>query len=823
MVGNIQRGYVSGTKLLAEKRSTWRDNGVSQVVEAVGNAAAARMDFLEREKNLVWKRLNLEAAKLQEEELAAIKTASSIDEIPGIIGGFEEKLRNNMKDQKWGKEWMENLGNGFLSYNEQDVAAAVRNKEKEFETINLNNTLKAYADKIAAAPEDEAVFLSDDADGLIDGSGYLTPTEKENIRNQFTNLAISGMVNTNPETAKKALSESGRFKNLTDLQRKEYLQKADDILAAREKDRISAEERAKKANKEAADLNIHRAGYLYEAGEMNAEEAIKVADDNYMISPQTALALRERVLGKPGKENSDPDVLKTLGDKIINGTATKKELVVANRNNELSDEDYKELLAQGKELGLWSEGEDNDAQYRENMSLANEGREAVNQAFARGNINKKTRDALLKDIGEREKLATEVWEAGLKLRMSDGEIVDVDAELENAPYPLQATEKVNSLKEYQDKIVNKKAAERKADQEGLNALLNDLKEKQKLNLYIDTRNRIDAATSVADLPSDKEINEMERDGMSSERAGKLRTAKENKKKELSPTAEGITNEDKFVYYENVETKISEVLQRQQNGTADIKDFEGLASMITNGVSEGYLSKAEGTSFFNNLYLPYVAEYDELMDTTGGKKRSWIPWFKKVSQLQKFIDSIYGEDDYDEDDKELNGEKISNSEYRAWKQRKARAALPVYKMYFDKFNELSAGTPVSALSGKQLDEYHKEALEYVQENWQFDNPGKGFTNSDLYIGNFGVKEASRYLSDSYSGTEKLSIWNKYLERSPGLSPSEKKRTLKALIDEEVVKDLSLPRFANEEEAQQAYLRGEINKGDTIFINGNKGKL
>lgn len=252
-------------------------------------------------------------------------------------------------------------------------------------------------------------------------------------------------------------------------------------------------------------------------------------------------------------------------------------------------------------------------------------------------------------------------------------------------------------------------------------------------------------------------------------------------------------------------------------------WKRLVDTITEGVSKGYLSKSEGDSFFDNLYLPYVEEYNEMLEISGEKKKTWNSWFTKVSRLQKFIDGIYGEDDYDEGNKELHGEKISDPEYRAWKQRKARAALPIYKMYFDKFNELSGGEPVSSLSDEQKDKYHQEAFKFVQESWQLDNPGKGGTNSDFYIGNFGRDEALRYLNTSYAGTERQAIWNKFLENSPGLSPDEKRKSLRKLIDEQIVKDLSIPRFADEQAARQAFNQGDIKKGDIVFINGVKGKI
>lgn len=833
MVGEIKRNYLSGTKLVTEKRPTWRDSGINEVVNSVAGAVEAGNNYFEREKQLVWKRLNLEAANLQTEELNAIKTAKSIDEIPGIVENFQKKLKDNMRGQKWGKEWMENLGGGFLSYNQKDVQNAFRAKEKELAGISLNETLKAYADQIAAAPEDEAAFFSADADKLIDADTYLTPTEKQKAKENFAKLSIGGMVNNNPEVAKKALSDPGRFPNLTDIERKEYLQKADNLLVAKEKDRLAAEERERKLKKSDADLNITRAKYLFVSGEMSAEEALKVADDNYMDSPETALTLRERVLGKPGGEKSDPDVLKELEEKIKNKTATKEEIVFANIDKALNDEDYKELLAQGKELGLWAkDGEDKDAKYRANLPLVDEGRDAVNQAFVRGDFDKTTRDALLKDIDEKEKNATAAWEAGLKLRMSRNEVVDVDKELANSPYPALATEKVNGLKDYQNKIAQKTEEEKKAEQEKQKAekekLDKAVKEQEKqnqINTYLDLRNQIDEAGNTGELPGEKEINELVRNGaLTEEQAGKLRTAREKKEADFKPGTVKVADTDKFSYYENVETKIAEVIQKQENGMADLSDFEGLVDTITEGVSKGYLSKSEGTSFFNNLYLPYVEEYNEMLEISGEKKRTWNSWFTKVSQLQKFIDGIYGEDDYDEGNKKLHGEKISDPEYRAWKQRKARAALPIYKMYFDKFNELSGGEPVSSLSDEQKDKYHQEAFKFVQESWQLDNPGKKIAdNTDFSLGEYGFSAALRYLNTSYAGTERQAVWNKFLEISPGLSPDDKRKTLKKLIDEQIVKDLSIPRFADEQAARQAFNQGEFNENDTILVNGIKMKL
>ena len=139
-----------------------------------------------------------------------------------------------------------------------------------------------------------------------------------------------------------------------------------------------------------------------------------------------------------------------------------------------------------------------------------------------------------------------------------------------------------------------------------------------------------------------------------------------------------------------------------------------------------------------------------------------------------------------------------------------------------------GTPSPKLWKKYLDEqkdkYHQEAFKFVQESWQLDNPGKKIAdNTDFSLGEYGFGAALRYLNTSYAGTERQAVWNKFLEISPGLSPDDKRKTLKKLIDEQIVKDLSIPRFADEQAARQAFNQGEFNENDTILVNGIKMKL
>lgn len=356
MVGEIKRNYLSGTKLVTEKRPTWRDSGINEVVNSVAGAVEAGNNYFEREKQLVWKRLNLEAANLQTEELNAIKTAKSIDEIPGIVENFQKKLKDNMRGQKWGKEWMEDLGGGFLSYNQKDVQNAFRAKEKELAGISLNETLKAYADQVAAAPEDEAAFFSADADKLIDADTYLTPTEKQKAKENFAKLSVNGMVNNNPEVAKKALSDPGRFPNLTDIERKEYLQKADNLLVAKEKDRLAAEERERKEITAAATNELGAASIDYTLGEIDASQALELVKKYKNIAPKSAQSLLNQITGKTA-EADNPEILAQLRQKVADNKTDVRAITIARLRGDITSSTADELIKRGKALHGWTEEE----------------------------------------------------------------------------------------------------------------------------------------------------------------------------------------------------------------------------------------------------------------------------------------------------------------------------------------------------------------------------------------------------------------------------------------------------------------------------------
>lgn len=192
MVDNIKRGMLSGQQMMANKQPNWRDSGFKGVVDATANAIGASLDFNEREKQLVWSRLNLEADSLQTQQMDAIAKAQSIDEIPTIVADFQKQVKDNMAGQKYGKEWLESLGAKYFSANNGDVNKAIAAKEKELYGIQLDETLQKYADTIAKSDDDKAEALTKQAEAEIQrmSTGVLTPEQiyntKKNLKSYIT-------------------------------------------------------------------------------------------------------------------------------------------------------------------------------------------------------------------------------------------------------------------------------------------------------------------------------------------------------------------------------------------------------------------------------------------------------------------------------------------------------------------------------------------------------------------------------------------------------------------------------------------------------------
>ena len=244
----VERTMLSGARLNSQLQNRYVPNNVAGAIDTAVGAVDEFKRFKDREKELTFQRLNLEASTLQEDQLSKIGLVDDMDKIDGITKDFASNLNKNMSDQKWGKEWLEEKGSTYLAYNNKDVMNAKRAKEKELNSITLNKTLQSYADSIAGAgAADKAFYLAHIANKEIDKDEYLTPSEKQKIKNEFTKRYVSGMVNYNTKSAISLLSD-GSFKlpELTDIERQDYLSKAKNFEDAKIKKEVAEYEFAKK-------------------------------------------------------------------------------------------------------------------------------------------------------------------------------------------------------------------------------------------------------------------------------------------------------------------------------------------------------------------------------------------------------------------------------------------------------------------------------------------------------------------------------------------------------------------------------------------------
>lgn len=360
MVGRIERGMMAGTKQLTE-RKVYNTPGLAKpMIDAANTAIEAQKRYEDREKQLVFKRLSLEAQNLQAEQMEKIRTANSVDEIPPMVEEFEKRVKENMDGQKWGEEWMNEMSSSFYTANHNNVARAFRNKEKELAGIELNKTVSAYADNIALSGAERAQELMSEAEGLIDGDVYLTPAEKQKSKENLTRVAIHGMVNHNPAQAIKELSDAHRFRNLGEVERKEYKEQAEKMLKAKQADQRAQQQRALRAQEQTADNNIRLAEIDLMTGQISQEEAVRRISDWAKVAPKTAQPILERILSGDKKTKSTAKEPKTstkkttsaklsADEKNVNLIDLQDKYMVLRSNPEATVEEYTELMNEIKD------------------------------------------------------------------------------------------------------------------------------------------------------------------------------------------------------------------------------------------------------------------------------------------------------------------------------------------------------------------------------------------------------------------------------------------------------------------------------------------
>lgn len=206
-----RRSGVSGQVRSPNFSNVYQAPSISGIMKAGARLAA---EYYQGEKEAAFKRFDLQASRLQLQEMEDIRVAESNAAIPEIEKGFRASLSEEFSKDNWGKQWLAERGDLFFRANANDVYRAGLAKQKELYTLQMDKTLNTFADDISTSAEDKARVLIGDAEKFIDASNLLSPAEKQKSKDNFLNLTLKKMASSNPDVAVNLLKDEEFTKGL---------------------------------------------------------------------------------------------------------------------------------------------------------------------------------------------------------------------------------------------------------------------------------------------------------------------------------------------------------------------------------------------------------------------------------------------------------------------------------------------------------------------------------------------------------------------------------------------------------------------------------
>ena len=201
---DINRSLISGQMQAANVRSAWRAPDWGGLAKDV---AQGMQTYYKAEKDAAFKRLDLEASKMQMQELENIRVADSNEKIPEIENQFKTQVNEAFSQDNWGKQWLKERGDLFFAANSRDVMRSSIAKQHELYTLELNKTLGTWANDIATSAPDKARVLIGDMDAYIDNSPLLSPEEKQKTKDNAAALVLQRTISANPAVAIDLLND----------------------------------------------------------------------------------------------------------------------------------------------------------------------------------------------------------------------------------------------------------------------------------------------------------------------------------------------------------------------------------------------------------------------------------------------------------------------------------------------------------------------------------------------------------------------------------------------------------------------------------------
>ena len=343
-----QRNLVSSQMMQANVQNAWSDNSYRITANTIQNLGKDIFDYNKQNEAIAFQRLDLEAQKLQNEQLEQIKIADSQEKITQIEADFNKNLHETFGKNKWGKKWLEARGQNFIAANSIDVQKLSTIKKEEFTLLETDKTLNAYADEISLSNPDKANALVNQAHLMIDNLS-LTPTKKYDLKTGFTKKWVSAMVDNNTDMAINLLSDNGKLSDISQIERQDYLQKANTLKIAKQKEALSLKNLEEKQNKLTNDRKISelKVGLLTSKYTIKDIEQAKI-DGVFDLSPKeyyNSYAIISKKGEDKNKNISNPEVLKTLKQGIIDNVIGEDDIVNARLKDEISASDAKEFLS----------------------------------------------------------------------------------------------------------------------------------------------------------------------------------------------------------------------------------------------------------------------------------------------------------------------------------------------------------------------------------------------------------------------------------------------------------------------------------------------
>ena len=201
---DVRRRLVSSQMQSANIQSAWRDPGYSGLLKDVSEGLNK---YYKAEKDAAFKRLDIEASKMQMQELEQIRLADSNEQIPEIENSFKQNLNNTFAQDNWGKQWLKERGELFLAANNRDVMRSSVAKQRELYALEMNKTIGTWANDIATSAPDKAKVLIGDMDQFIGASELLSPEEKQKTKDNAAALVLQRTISANPAVAINLLND----------------------------------------------------------------------------------------------------------------------------------------------------------------------------------------------------------------------------------------------------------------------------------------------------------------------------------------------------------------------------------------------------------------------------------------------------------------------------------------------------------------------------------------------------------------------------------------------------------------------------------------